>query len=61
MLAAWPYLKAAGGAVVLTSGATARAPTAGLGAVSTINAFISALAKAFADHGARDGGEAKAV
>jgi 3-oxoacyl-[acyl-carrier protein] reductase len=55
VLAARPHLKAAGGAVVITSGATALAPTAALGAVSTINAFISALAKAFADRGVRDG------
>jgi 3-oxoacyl-[acyl-carrier protein] reductase len=54
-LAAWPHLKATGGAVVITSGATALAPTAALGAVSTINAFITALAKAFADRGAKDG------
>jgi 3-oxoacyl-[acyl-carrier protein] reductase len=43
------------GAVVITSGATAMAPSAALGAVSTINTFIAALAKAFADRGTHDG------
>lgn len=55
LLAAWPHLISTKGAAVLTSGATALAPSAALGAVSTINAFIAALAKAFADRGTRDG------
>lgn len=55
VLAGWPHLKATGGAVVITSGASAAAPSAALGAVSSINAFITALAKAFADRGTTDG------
>lgn len=55
VLAVWPHLVATQGAVVITSGATAAAPTAPLGAVSSINAFIAALAKAFADRGTTDG------
>jgi len=55
LLAGWPHLKATSGAVVITSGASAAAPNAALGAVSSINAFIAALAKAFADRGTTDG------
>ncbi|WP_343575239.1 SDR family oxidoreductase, partial [Mycobacterium sp.] len=55
VLAGWPHLKATSGSVVITSGATAAAPSAALGAVSSINAFIAALAKAFADRGTTDG------
>lgn len=55
LIAAWPHLKSSRGAAVITSGATALTPTAALGAVSTINAFIVALAKAFADRGTTDG------
>ena len=55
VLAGWSHLKATSGAVVITSGATAAAPSAVLGAVSSINAFIIALAKAFADRGTTDG------
>lgn len=54
-LAAWPHLKQSQGALVFMSGATAAAPSAALAAVSTINAAISALAKAFADQGLIDG------
>jgi 3-oxoacyl-[acyl-carrier protein] reductase len=54
-LAAWPYLKESRGSLVFISGATAVTPSAALAAVSTINAAISALAKAFADQGLSDG------
>lgn len=54
-LAAWPYLKVNGGAVAITSGTSAITPKASLAAVGSINALISALARAFADRGQRDG------
>jgi len=54
-LQAWEALKASNGAVVLTSGASALAPKASLAAVGTINAAISALAKAFSERGIKDG------
>lgn len=53
-LAAWPHLKQTKGALLFMSGATATTPSAALAAVSTINAAISALAKAFADQGLAD-------
>ena len=53
-LAGWPYLKEARGALVFISGATAMMPSSALAAVSTVNAAISALAKAFADQGLID-------
>lgn len=55
LLAGWPHLKATSGSVVITSGASAAAPKAALAAVGSINAFIAALAKAFADRGTTDG------
>lgn len=54
-MAAWPALKASGGAVLFTSGNSAQAPKAAYAAVATINAAIVALAKAFADQGSVDG------
>jgi len=54
-IAAWPALKAAGGSVVLISGNSAEVPKAPYAAVGTINAAITALAKAFADRGIEDG------
>jgi len=54
-LAAWDALKSSGGSIVFTSGATAYAPTAALGAVATINAAIIALSKAFSERGLVDG------
>jgi len=54
-LAAWPHLKQSNGALVFISGATAAVPSAALAAVSTVNAAIAALAKAFADQGLLDG------
>ncbi|MGL4314089.1 MAG: SDR family oxidoreductase [Sphingomonas sp.] len=54
-IAAWPALKAAKGRVVITSGTSAITPKASLAAVGSINAAISALAKAFAERGKDDG------
>jgi NAD(P)-dependent dehydrogenase (short-subunit alcohol dehydrogenase family) len=53
-IAAWPALKAAKGSVVLMSGNSALFPKAPYAAVSTINAAIIALAKAFSDRGIAD-------
>ena len=54
-IAAWPALRAAKGAVVLMSGNSALFPKAPYAAVGTINAAITALAKAFSDRGIADG------
>ena len=58
---AWEALKSARGAVVLTSGATALAPKPALAAVGTINAAITALAKAFSERGIVDGVQVNSV
>ena len=60
-IAAWPALKAAKGSVVLMSGNSAEAPKAGYAAVGTINAAITALAKAFSDRGIADGVQVNSV
>ena len=60
-VAAWPALKAAGGAVVLMSGNSALFPKAPYAAVGTINAAIVALAKAFSDRGIEDGVQVNSV
>ena len=60
-IAAWPALKAAGGAVVLMSGNSAVFPKAPYAAVGTINAAIIALAKAFSDRGIADGVQVNSV
>ena len=60
-VAAWPALKRAGGSVVLMSGNSAVFPKAPYAAVGTINAAISALAKAFADRGIADGVQVNSV
>jgi 3-oxoacyl-[acyl-carrier protein] reductase len=54
-IGAWGALTASQGAVVITSGTSAIVPKASLGAVGTINAAISAMAKAFAERGIGDG------
>ena len=51
---AWDALKQAGGSVVFTSGNSAIFPKAPYAAVGTINAAITALAKAFSDRGIAD-------
>jgi len=60
-IAAWPALKEAKGAVVLTSGNSALFPKAPYAAVGTINAAIAALAKAFSDRGITDGVQVNSV
>lgn len=60
-LAAWPALKATSGSVVFLSGTTAITPKASLGAVSSINAAIIALAKAFSERGLSDGVQVNSV
>ena len=58
---AWPALKASQGAVVLMSGNSAIFPKAPYAAVGTINAAITALAKAFSDRGIADGVQVNSV
>ena len=60
-IAAWEALKAAQGHVVFISGNTAEIPKAGQAAVGTINAAITALAKAFADRGIVDNVQVNSV
>ncbi len=60
-IAAWPALKATKGSVVLMSGNSAVFPKASYAAVGTINAAISALAKAFSDRGIEDGVQVNSV
>jgi 3-oxoacyl-[acyl-carrier protein] reductase len=60
-IAAWPALKAAQGAVVMMSGNSAIFPKAPYAAVGTINAAISAMAKAFSDRGISDGVQVNSV
>lgn len=60
-IAAWEALKEVQGSVAITSGISAFAPKASLAAVGTINAAISALAKAFAERGVEDGVQVNAI
>jgi NAD(P)-dependent dehydrogenase (short-subunit alcohol dehydrogenase family) len=60
-IAAWPALKWANGAVVFMSGNSALFPKAPYAAVGTINAAITALAKAFSDRGIVDGVQVNSV
>ncbi len=60
-VAAWPALKQTKGSVVLMSGNSAVFPKAAYAAVGTINAAISALAKAFSDRGIEDGVQVNSV
>lgn len=60
-LAAWPHLVASRGSLLFMSGATAFAPKASLAGVSTINAAILALAKAFAEQGLADGVQVNSI
>jgi 3-oxoacyl-[acyl-carrier protein] reductase len=57
---AWDALKASNGSVVLISGSAALDPKPGFAAVAATNAAISALAKAFAEQGIKDGIQATA-
>ncbi|WP_345952894.1 SDR family oxidoreductase [Mucilaginibacter sp. PAMB04168] len=58
---AWPALKASKGSVIFMSGNSAESPKPGFAAVATINAAISALAKAFAEQGILDGIQVNSV
>lgn len=58
---AWPALRQANGSVVFTSGNSAIFPKASYAAVGTINAAITALAKAFSDRGIGDGVQVNSV
>ena len=60
-LAAWPALKASRGSVIFMSGTAAVTPKASLCAVSSINAAIVALAKAFSERGVCDGVQVNSV
>ena len=60
-LHAWAALKASRGAVVFLSGAAADHPQAIGAAVSSVNAAIEALSKAFADRGLVDGVQVNTV
>jgi len=58
---AWDALRSAQGSVVFTSGTSAVAPKAALAAVGSINAAISAMAKAFAERGVADGVQVNSI
>lgn len=58
---AWGALKASKGSVIFTSGSAALDPKPGFAAVATINAAITALAKAFAEQGIKDGVQVNSV
>lgn len=58
---AWEALKQAKGSVVFTSGNSALFTKASYAAVGTINAAITALAKAFSDRGITDGVQVNSV
>lgn len=58
---AWDALKASNGSVVLISGSAALDPKPGFAAVAATNAAISALAKAFAEQGIKDGVQVNSV
>ncbi|MFY9805496.1 MAG: SDR family oxidoreductase [Candidatus Acidiferrales bacterium] len=58
---AWDALKVSRGSVVLLSGLAAWDPKPGFAAVAATNAAIIALAKAFAEHGIKDGVQVNSV
>jgi 3-oxoacyl-[acyl-carrier protein] reductase len=60
-LRAWEALKASQGSVVFISGSAALDPKPGFAAVAATNAAISALAKAFAEQGIKDGVQVNSV
>lgn len=60
-IVAWEALKASRGSVVITSGTSAITPKPSIGAVSTINAAILAMAKAFAERGLPDGVQVNSI
>lgn len=61
LIRAWNDLKQSNGSVVFISGSSAIIPKAAFAAVGTINAAISAMAKAFAERGVADGIQVNAV
>jgi 3-oxoacyl-[acyl-carrier protein] reductase len=58
---AWEALKKSKGSVVFMSGSAALDPKPASAAVATINAAITALAKAFAEQGIRDGVQVNSI
>jgi len=58
---AWDALKASKGSVVFISGSAALDPKPGFAAVAAINTAITALAKAFAEQGIKDGIQVNSV
>jgi 3-oxoacyl-[acyl-carrier protein] reductase len=58
---AWDALKASQGSVAFISGSAALDPKPGFAAVAAINAAITALAKAFAEQGIKDGVQVNSV
>ena len=60
-LGAWNALKASNGSVVFVSGSAALDPKPAFAAVAAINAAITALAKAFAEQGIKDGVQVNSV
>ena len=60
-ISCWKELKRTNGSVVFTSGNSALLPKANAAAIASINAFIVALAKAFAERGQKDGVQVNSV
>ena len=60
-LAAWPALKSARGSVVFMSGSASLDPKPAFAAVAATNAAITALAKAFAEQGIKDGVQVNSI
>jgi 3-oxoacyl-[acyl-carrier protein] reductase len=58
---AWDALKTSSGSVVFMSGSAALDPKPAFAAVAAINAAITALAKAFAEQGIRDGVQVNSI
>lgn len=58
---AWGALKTSKGSVVFMSGSAALDPKPGFAAVAAINAAITALAKAFAEQGIKDGVQVNSI
>jgi len=60
-LSAWKALKESKGSVVFMSGSAALDPKPGFAAVAATNAAITALAKAFAEQGIKDGVQVNSI
>jgi 3-oxoacyl-[acyl-carrier protein] reductase len=61
IILAWEALKKSKGSVVFMSGSAALDPKPAFAAVATINAAITALAKAFAEQGIQDGVQVNSI